>query len=128
MSLQDYRKKVESEPQNQSGFYLKPNEVKVGDQVAITKAEVVPPRKVKGNDGKEYSIDEKIEVTGTFIPVGKSPTDQEVKVNVSKAQAKKLFALWKDQPWEGKKMMVTQIVTKPIKGESRTWIEWTGLP
>lgn len=128
MSLQDYRKKIEAEPQMSSGFFLKPQDVKVGDQVHITSYVIDPVHEVLTKGGP-VTIPEKIAVTGEFTAVGNSqPTGQEVKVSISKAQAKKLFALWKDKDWVGKKIMVTAVTTKPIKGESRTWIEWTGLP
>jgi len=131
MSLQDYRKKIESEPQQTGGFYLKPGDVKVGDMVHISKTEIVPahdlPVKKKGDP--VITISEKILVTGQFILMGKTePQGQDVQVNISKAQAKKFFALWKDAEWVGKRIMVTAVVTKPIQGESRTWIEWTALP
>lgn len=131
MSLQDYRKKIESEPQRAGGFYLKPEDVKVGDMVTISKTEVVPahdlPVKKKGD--VPVTIAEKILATGQFILAGTTaPQGQDVQVNISKAQAKKFFALWKDQEWVGKRIMVTAVVTKPIQGESRTWIEWTALP
>ena len=129
MSLMDYRKKVEAEPQGQGqGFFLKPAEAKVGDQVAITSYTIEAAKTIKVGK-KDVDIPEKIVVTGQFTPSGAAqPTGQDVKVSISKAQAKKFFALWKDQDWVGKKIMVTNIVTKPIQGESRTWIEWTGLP
>lgn len=128
MSLQDYRKKVESEPAQSGGFYLKPADVKVGDQVKIVSYAVEAEHEVQTKKGP-VTIPEKIALTGQFIAVGTSaPSGQDVKVGVSKAQAKKFFALWKDQDWVGKRIMVTAVVNKPIQGESRTWIEWTGLP
>jgi len=128
MSLQNYRKKIEAEPQQSGGFFLKPGDVKVGDQVKIMSYVVDPEHEVATKSGPVV-IPEKIAVTGEFTPVGNSQsTGQEAKVSVSKAQARKLFALWKDQDWVGKRIMVTAVVTKPIKGETRTWIEWTGLP
>jgi hypothetical protein len=128
MSLQDYRKKIESEPQSEGGFYLKPGDVKVGDMVHITKTEIVAEHEVETKKGP-ITIPEKVLVTGQFILAGTTtPQGQDVQVNISKAQAKKLFALWKEAEWIGKKIMVTNVVTKPIQGESRTWIEWTGLP
>jgi hypothetical protein len=130
MSLQDYRKKIESEP-DAGGFYLKPADVKVGDMFLISKAEIMPAKELqpKKKGDPVITIPEKILATGQLILAGTTaPQGQDVQVNISKAQAKKLFALWKDADWVGKKIMVTSVVTKPIQGESRTWIEWTGLP
>lgn len=127
MSLQDYRKKVESKPAASGGFYLKPTDVKVGDQVKIVSYVIEAPKEVLTGKGP-VTIGEKISITGIFTPAGGKPSGQEAKVSISEAQARKLFALWKDQDWIGKSLMVTNVVTKPIKGESRTWIEWTGLP
>jgi hypothetical protein len=128
LSLQDYRKKVEEEAVQNGLFYLRPTDVKVGDQVKIVSYLIEPPKTIVTKAGKSIDITEKIAVTGQFTPLGQLPTGQEVRVSISKAQSKKLFALWKGQDWVGKSIMVTAITTKPIQGESRTWIEWTGLP
>jgi len=129
MSYQERYKKIVEEPEPSYGDYLKPDKVKIGDMVQIESCILEGAREVNTQSGP-VTIPERPVITGYFIQKGQNMLGQSVKVSLSKSNEKKLYQLW-DKPldeWKGKRMIVSNIQKKNIKGRDTVWIEWGGIP